>query len=380
MEMPRHHASARTLRFLALFLCLGATLRAAGVHLLNGESYDGRVQISDNAFLVVSQSGSTKVEFPQIIDVVFRDDMPAGKGTALPPGVLLTNGTLIAGQIQDITDPLKINSISFPLSSVAWIIFQPIQRGNIVQPSGGRTGVLLPTGDFFPGAIDSIKDDRIAISSAMFGPQRFSIKDRPDISALVLRGVQDGGARYEVLARNGSIYAINNIKIEGEYIVLDDLSFGTVKFGRDDLYEIRLAAGYYQKLAELKPDHVDVPTGVDAANAVQVPQNAGHAPTQNLQAQANVSATYTVPKGFANFSTGAMVSKDAPASARFIFTVYGDGKFPLAKTSPIGRGDNTQHLAAPVANYRTITLRIEPASVDASAGSGQWIMPVFLRQ
>ena len=364
----------------ALCLCAGPALQAATVRLLNGESYDGKVQFSNNQVVVITQSGTTRVDLPQVLDATFRDDRDPTKAGLFPAGVLLTDGSLIAGPVNSLTGPIKIGNVTIPLLSVAWVVFQPIERDKIPQPSSGKTGAILPGGQFFPGAIASITNEVVAINSALFGPQRFSIRGRLDIWALVIRDVQDAGARYQVFTRTGSVYAVNDVKSESDNVGVVEPVFGNVKINKDDLQEIRLSKNQYQSLAGMKPDHVDAPKGVDAETAVQAPPDAGDATGENLQTVSNVAVTYAVPKGFITFSTGAIVPQGAPPGVRFTFAVYGDGKFLLTKTPAIAAGDKAEHITVPVGNLHTITLRVEPASAGIGAVSGQWMQPMFLRQ
>lgn len=365
----------------AVLSCPGLSARATGVRLLNGDAYEGKVLLNSNQLMVVTQSGTTRLELNNVLDATFRDDNLAVKPGMLPIGVLLVNGSLISGPFNGISDPIKVGNESVPLASVAWIVFQPVARERIVQPSGGRTGALLLTGDFFPGVIAGFKDDRVAINSDLFGPQRFSIRGRVDISALVLRDVQNAaGGRYEVSIRNGSIYTATTMKIEGDQLVMQDTNFGTVKINKDDIVSIRLASTQYQLLAPQKPDRVDPPPGVDAATALQVPQDKDGIATHNLHVAVNTAVTYSVPKGFSTFAAGVNVPQGAPPGARFTFAVYGDGKFLLTRTSAIGLNDNPQHLSVPVGNLHIITIRIEPASAGIPAAAADWIKPMFLRQ
>jgi hypothetical protein len=378
MAWLRYNKLRRGIAFCALFLCLGSAIaHATGVRMLNGEFHDGKVQLIGNEIAVITQTGTTRIELADLLEAAFQDNSQVKPGV-LPPGVLLTNGSLVAGNINTFTDPIKIGNMTFPLSSAAWVVFQPIARDKITQPSGGRTGVILPSGDFFPGVIAGIKDDKVAINSPLFGPQRFSIRGRIDICALVLRDVQDGGTRYEISTQNGSIYAVNDIKIAGDFFVINDPNFGNLKINKGEVVTLRVAPSQYQYLAGQKPDRVDVPAGADSAAAVQVPQDAARA--DDLQTAVNAAVTYTVPKGFVTFASGASVPKDMPVGARYTFAVYGDGKFLLVRTSALGPGDIAQHISVPVGNLHTITIRIEPASAGVGPGSAEWIQPIFLRQ
>jgi len=375
------HSSFVIRHFYFLTLCsliLAPSLHAASVLLLNGESYTGKVQFINNQVVVAAQSGTVRIDLPQVLDAVFRDDRDQSKAGLFPAGVLLTDGSLIAGPVNMAADPIKIANLTIPMSSVAWVVFQPFARDKITEPASGETGAVLTNGQFFPGTIASVKDNTVAINSALFGPQRFSLQGRGDICALVLRDVQDAGMRYQVFTRTGSVYTVNDIRSENDNVAVTEPTYGNVRINKDDLSEIRVAKGWFEYLAGVKPDRVDAPAGIKAEDAVQVADNIDDPDGKNVRSAMNAAVTYTVPKGYATFSTGATVPQGAPATARFTFAVYGDGKFLLTRTPLIAPGDAAQHISVLVSNLHTITLRVEPGTVGAT-GFGQWVQPMFLR-
>lgn len=329
--------------------------------------------------VVTTKSGNVGIDLSNLFDAAFHSVPGASKGEPMLPGVMLINGSLIPGPVMALDDPVKVGKASFPLSSVAWVIFQTAARDKISLPSSGQTGVILPDGEFFPGMLGGIKDNRVAVNSLLLGPQRFSIKGKPDIIALVLRDIQETGGRYEVSVKGGPMYLVNDIKFDHDNILIHDEIVGDVQININTLNEIRLAPRQYQALANLKPDHVEMPPGMDAATALHGEQSAGDPDQQNLQTAAGVSVTYTVPQGYTLFFAGAKMPPGSPPGALFTFSVYGDTKFALARTTSVAVGDDPQHLRVPIVNSHAITLRVESATPGAARVAAEWIQPMFMR-
>jgi len=367
---------------LCFALTAGAAPAPGTVRLLSGESYEGKLQLVNNQIVVNGQqTGSTTVDLSNVLDAVFHGEHKA-KADALPPGLRLINGTLIAGQVGPLeSTSIKVGEISVLANTVAWVVYAPIPRDSIPKPSPGQTGAVLPSGDFFPGTIGGVQDNRVAINSVLFGPQRFTISAKgakSQISALVMHDIQANAGRYEVIAKDGSTYRVDQIGTDKDGISIRDSIIGEVKIKSDNLFEIHLSNTYYQYLTSVRPLQVTPPNGVDPATALQN-QPATDKDPAALLTLANTSVSYTVQQGFNVFSSSVSVPKDAPPGARFTFAVYGDGKFLLSRSSPASPSDNPQRVRVNTTNVRTITLRMEPASPGFPAVSGKWAQPMFLK-
>jgi len=370
----------RTL-FPILSLCLALTADAGSVRLLSGETYEGKLQFVNNQIVVnAAKNSSTPVDLSNVLDAIFQP-MHGEKGESLPRGVMLTDGTVIAGEVAEPggSPIVKLGEITVPATSVAWMIYGPILRNKIPAASSGQTGAILLDGQFFPGTIGDIVNKKVAINSALFGPQRFSIGggEKAQIAALVLHDIQPNIGHYEVIAKDGSTYLVDTIRTDVDGILIHDSIAGDVKIKNDNLSEIRLSSRQYQYLTGLKPAQVDVPKGGDANSAFTVETEADYDNMESLLTAPNVAVSYQVPQGFTIFSCTIFVPKDAVAGARYTFSIYGDGRL-LSRSVPIAAGDNPQHISVAMANAKMIAIRLEPMAPNAAAW-GKWAQPMFMR-
>ena len=357
------------------------TANAGSVRLLSGETYEGKLQFVNNQIVVnASKNSATPVDLSNVLDAVFQP-MHGEKGNALPRGAMLTNGTVLAGAIgiPDASAPVKLGDITVPATSIAWLIYGQMPRTKIPTVSSGQTGVILPDGQFFPGTIGDIVDKKVAINSAIFGPQRFLITggERAQINALVLRDVQPNIGHYEVIAKDGSTYLVDAIRTDVDGILIHDSIAGDVKLKNDTLSEIRLSSRQYQYLTGLKPAQVDVPKGGDATAAFKVETVDDIDNMESLLTAPNAAISYQVPQGFTIFSCTIFIPKDAVTGSHYTFSIYGDGRL-LSRSAPIAAGDNPQHISVALANTRVMALRLEPMAPNGAAW-GKWAQPMFLR-
>ncbi|MGB8354411.1 MAG: NPCBM/NEW2 domain-containing protein [Chthoniobacteraceae bacterium] len=367
--------------FPLLSLCMAMTANAGSVRLLSGETYEGKLQFVNNQIVVnASKNSTTPVDLSNVLDAVFQP-IHGEKGNALPRGAMLINGTVLAGTIgiPDASAPVKLGDITVPATSIAWLIYGQMPRTKIPTVSSGQTGVILPDGQFFPGTIGDIVDKKVAINSAIFGPQRFLIAggDRAQINALVLRDVQPNIGHYEVIAKDGSTYLVDAIRTDVDGILIHDSIAGDVKIKNDNLSEIRLSSRQYQYLTGLKPAQVDVPKGGDATAAFKVETVDDIDNMESLLTAPNAAISYQIPQGFTTFSCTIFIPKDAVTGARYTFSIYGDGRL-LSRSVPIAAGDNPQHISVALANTRMMALRLEPMAPNGAAW-GKWAQPMFMR-
>lgn len=381
----RLHPNVMKLNKLFLYtfgLCLGLAAKAGTVRSINGESYDGKVQLEGNQITYTPPQGGAvvRINSPDIFEAIIHPEF-ASKADMLPPGLLLVDGTLLPGSIAGLDQPsVKVGDYTLPMTSVAWVVVSPIQRDKLPKITPGQTGAILPNGDFFPGTIDGVKDNRVAVNSVLFGPQRFALKGKSQMAALVLRDFQNT-ARYEVVAKDGATYQVDDIKSEAGGLLLHDAVAGDVRIKADSVYAIRLSRACYQLITSLKPLQVDTPKGVDPKNALQTLTGTFGATTQDaLLTAANTAISYTVPQGFTTFSSTIVLPKEsAPPNVRFNFSIYADGRVSIYKSPSMAVGDSPQQIRATLNNAHFITIRVEPLVPGTVTASGKWIQPMLLK-
>lgn len=363
-------------------LCPLLSSQAGSVRLITGERYEGKVDLVPDGIVVTPDHGGApiKVDLPNLQEAMFGTRTQSSTDL-VPPGALLINGSFVAGQVTAFdASAVKLGSagISVPGSAIAQVVFAPIRRSKLPPPAGGRTGAILPDGDFFAGTVDGMKDNRLQINSILLGPQR--LVPGSQAAGVVIRDVQNAVGGYKIVSRDGSEYQMNDLKVDKDGVLITDSIMGSVRIKTDDLVEIRGGVGRYQNLVDGAPARVDVPAGVNPANAFQV-QAANAVPgvaDPSLLTLVNAMVSYAVPPGFTIFTSSVTLPQGAPPAAHLIFDVYADGR--LVFGSPIvAAGQNPQPIRVSMGPVRLITLRVEPAGPGSNGATGEWIDPLFLR-
>jgi len=352
---------------------------AGSVQLLNGESHSGKVAIAGTG-LAVTEGGSTATfDLANIFAANFGEST-ASETELLPAGVILTNGSFVVGTPASLDEPTvqlgaPAQTIKVPSSSIAAVVFSPTPRAAIYKIPNGKTGAVLPNGDFFEGEFGGINNNSAVINSTLFGPHRFAIKSQA--SAVVLKDIQTQASSYEVRVTSGSRFSSNDIKIDSDGLLLNNVLLGPLKVSERDLVEIRAGVGRYQLLTDLKPVSAVTASGTDATKLVSIQDEGGG--VRALSTGPNVAVSFAIPPGLTVFMCRIGLSQESPPSARLVFSVVCDGKL-VSRSSPISPGMTPQNLRVSLGTAQSMTLRTEPAMPGAGAGAGKWIAPMLLRQ
>ena len=351
--------------------------QAGTVRLFNGETYEAKIDLDNNGISTTRDKGpSTRVDLNNVIEIIFGKTPST---VSCPPGVLLINGSFIPGTPPDLDEPnAKMGNppLTFPITSIARMVFSATPFDKVLQSSNGRTGIILPNGDFFVGTFDGIKDKRfVAVNSPLFGPQRFQ---KTTLSVLVLREVQAPPTRFEVIAKDKR-FLVDDLKVDGGGATLRDTVVGNVKIETKDLVAIRAGSSRWQSVASSKPTMVDAPKGTDATEAVRV-QAAAEPPASeppSVFTAAQTGVSYSVPNGLNFFSCRVEAPKETPPGIRIAFAVYGDGRL-LSRSPFLAAGDVPQSLRVSLGTARILTLRVEPAKPGPATVFGKWVDPLLL--
>src|SRR3954469_19145279 len=119
-------------KWLLTGLCLLACgpLEADTVRLLNGELLQGKVELGPRG-IAVTRPGSpaVPVDLGAMLEVSLGRT-PSAPGDAMPAGVLLTSGTVIAERnmpsLEEPTVTLGLEKMQVPTSAIAWLLFGPL--------------------------------------------------------------------------------------------------------------------------------------------------------------------------------------------------------------------------------------------------------------
>ena len=369
-----------------LLLCKGGTVR-----LLSGENYDAKVSVEGGGITVVrDNSYGNRIEISSILEIVLIK--PSGPGAGLyPPGVLLINGTFIPGEVKaliSLADPfIKLGKAQTPVSTafIARVVVKAMPADKVIEPLNGRTGVILPSGEFFFGTYEGIKEKKVAIYSDLLGPQRFVPAPQGTVQAgtqvfsvLVLRDVKSAAARYEIIAKDGTRFQCDDPRFEGESVSIHDTILGAQRIAKGELAVFRAGNGRYQVLSRTRPSSVNAPGGATDVVRIQPGSPTDTDQTQAILTSVNAAVSYPIPAGMSRFSSRIVVPTETAPTLRFYFAIYVDGRL-VAKSPLVGSADVPQFLSANINAGRVMTLRVEPAGPVVGTPFGKWIEPMLLR-
>ena len=117
------------------------------------------------------------------------------------------------------------------------ILFQwlPDKLADKIKP--GQPGVLLTDGTFFEGEFRGIGRGRALISSVLHGLRSFDVNH--EVIAVVLRKISPQPAEFGVKTADGSFYAVTEMDLEQNEIVVQVAALGRWQIPIHELREVR---------------------------------------------------------------------------------------------------------------------------------------------
>jgi hypothetical protein len=223
------------------------------VPLLAGERHDIRVEGQSTSAtatfrLMWSSASTSKAVIPSTH--LFPSARGASRATSsdqnekLPPGVLLRNGSFLAGRIERASESsLRIDGLlkntSLSTINVARIICQPLPQALAARIPTGRAGLLLSRGDFVDAEFRGMEGDQIKVTSILFGPRTYSVSK--DVLAIVVRDVNATSAPYLIRLRDQSLLRLSELHVEPGVALVRDSVLGRVSLPMSDLMQIKQA-------------------------------------------------------------------------------------------------------------------------------------------
>jgi hypothetical protein len=364
-------------RPLVLLASLVICAHAGTVLTTDGVLHEGELAIDHG---IILRASLTTVKLP--LSGILRARFATADG-AFQPGLVLVNGARIAGAFSSLNNTaVKVESkrIAVPGNAIAWAIYNPISPALAAQIPRGKTGTLLPGGDFFEGTPRGGDASSVKVLSEIFGPRTFSASE---IHALILREIQPQPSVFEVLTRDGSSYPALDVSFgEGAEIVLRHPLYNGLRVPAGDLVEIR-AGGV--RLDEIKPTTVTAAPGRDVAKCFMA-NGSFHGGGLKLgtrevgagfECAAGATVWWTPSPGAGTFFAIVAANDDTPAGQKLTFSVYAGGKL-AGRSAPLAAGDPPAVLRCAVPIAENLALRIE--STGGAASNGTWGEPMLLRR
>jgi hypothetical protein len=316
------------------------------------------------------------------VAVTAMSPKPESKASAggAPRGVLLRQGSLVAGQANSANDSVlriaRDREFAIPLAEVARIYFSPVKPEMLQKLKGGRKGVLLTTGDFFEGDVLGIEGASVRLSSVLFGLKRF---ETWRVAAVLLNDGSKAPTRYEIKLTDGSELLADQVTIDKSVLAVEGRSFGTLKFGAEQIVEIRIGAARYKSLSELKPVAVES----DAGGGAAVSEDrfmvdgviggrmslGGQACARGLGLAAGTSVTFGLDGNYSLLVFRAGVPDGVLPAGSVKFVVRGDGK-ELYRSPDRTAMDEPIAVTLVVGGVKSLVLRVEGGPASMVGGSG----------
>jgi hypothetical protein len=141
-------------------------------------------------------------------------------------GVVLRGGSIIGGSVRAMDDStIKLattsGEVSIPRGEAALIVFQPATTELAEGLAGARKGVLMSSGDFIDGDVQSVRDGFLGISSVLFGTRKQNLQD---VIVAALREVAPQMGAMQIELNDGSILQAGAAKVEGDRL---EITIGT---------------------------------------------------------------------------------------------------------------------------------------------------------
>lgn len=149
---------------------------------------------------------------------------------ATEPGVQLTNGSIIQGDVQVSSSDVSVRSKDgqrrqFPLSRVARIFYGPIHSRTADELTPGWRGVIV-AGDLLQGEVSEITNDSAVVNSIIFGIR--AVDRESGLTAVVLNDVQQDPRHATVQFATGRAVT-NDLRLDGDKLVIKDPQLGILR-------------------------------------------------------------------------------------------------------------------------------------------------------
>ena len=361
--MMRH-----ALIFAAAALCAVSSTLAGTAQLLDGTFHEGAVSLDRGIF--IRGTTSVKVPLSQVLFARFTDEAPAAQCV---PGIVLTNGTRIAGAFTALLEnPVSIaaKNVRIPSADVALGVYQPFDPAQAREVPAGKTGALLPGGDFFEGTVKSADQRSARVVNSIFGPRVFTAASK-QAHAIVLRGIAPQPAAFEVVTRDGSRYlALDVVPEDTVSVLLRHPHYDGLRIPAGELLEIRAAPTRMFDLANAKPPQVTGEFGHNNADGSRL--RLGTQVVQGCSIAAGGSATWRKTLRGGVYYGRLAAGPETPAGSNLVFVAEADGRV-IFRSPAIAGGSAPQSARFAVPPAESLTLRVE-----GTAGRGIWADPVVV--
>jgi hypothetical protein len=168
-------------------------------------------------------------------------EAPSVRLISFDPRLNLASGSTVVGRIQSADSAVvqvysALRHPAMATSKVASMLFRWLPAPLASKVAAGRPGVLLASGEFVEGDFRTIRNDRVTISSVLFGLRSYDLNS--EVIAVVLAPAQPVRPRYRVKTVNGSILLGSRLALGWNEIELLEPLIGSWRFPISELKEL----------------------------------------------------------------------------------------------------------------------------------------------
>lgn len=157
------------------------------------------------------------------------------------PGVLLTGGSYLAGEIKSANETSVLLSGRVPVTEVALVNVAVLRLRRYERPNAplpaGRVGLLLQTGEFVEGEFRGMVNSKVVLNSILHGRRTF---ERNEVAAIALHDAHPAG-QFEVVTRHDTRLRADTIAVAPPALVVRDTTLAQVSIPLTNVIEIRKA-------------------------------------------------------------------------------------------------------------------------------------------
>ncbi len=373
----------------------GAAAFAGEVILLTGDILQGDVSLQRGRITVSGVGMDRSVGDFELWHVDFQGDDYAGKPGPLDArhqenftqeGVLLVNGSFLAGTVKDFTPESVTVSYGegtdkkLPLENVARVNFSLAPVVNAIIPPGEQ-GVMTKSGSFVEGEFIKMEDDRIYTDSLMFGPKSFRQRD---VQGIILKDYATVSSGYIVTGKDGLRLLTNDIDIKGDAIEVDDPFIGKMTLKSDYLASISVGSRRLRSVTDMK--YIRRAPVVDSGDDLAIRSNPTTAaplvvdPVERIvRMPAGNAMAIMADESYRGFVSRIGVPKEYPPEQQVIFQVRADQRVAF-RSEPMNSESPVQVVSVRDPIRRYLILEVLPVNDDTNEAPGLWIEPMLVRE
>lgn len=373
------------LALLALCALFFTPAQAAHVKKLSGEEYDGPVSFDGSLHLAAQPAIGTRLDWAELVYARFE---VFGRQDPIPPGLMLRNGMIIA-QPHGPTNEARISIPRFGASvaaaDVARIIFAALPAVAADSIPAGKTGAVLPGGDFFEGTIRGIGNGVVKVSNPLFGPRTLD-SQKGEVLATVLQPITPSPGGFEVRLRDGSVLSCDQLQATREALRIGGGALDGATVAVRDIVEIAAGPTRYRPLTAMKPTRIIAPGSLaqNGALSIDKPINGEkftvgiHTYEHGLDTIAGTASVWETG-GLNLLNSLAAVPPGTDPRIRIVFAVYADNR-ALFRSRPLTSLDPPLPMKVLLNGATSVVLRAEIQSPAGAVATGWWLDPALSRK